>query len=1055
MVSITLLGEQSVVDPVSGQTLTRSARSIALLGLLVARMGSPQSRAYIAGAFWPESGESQAMTNLRRELHQLRRWIDDDSLEVTGSHLCWHERGRHAVDLATFLAERQTVLASDDPEVVLEHGLRGLTAYGGDLLPGMEGEWLDQLRGELRTECVRLCDAVTVAARELDRTDVAIDAVRRRVAFEPFDEPAQRRLMGFLVDVGDRAGAVRVYHQLSELLERELGVSPDRQTTEVLARITGPAHDGGDVPPRSARARTGGEGNVVPQRRERATRGTRVVVGREAEERGLRTTWDKARAGAAQVVLVSGPAGVGKSALVDELAARLATERAVVAVGQCFESTGRLPLSPVAAWLRSPAVAATRGTLDAAWQRETERLVPTGTTASSSSDGAGAWQQHRFFEGLARALVAPGRPTLLILDNLQWCDADTLQVLASLLNVTPQAPVLIAVTSRPEPENTGSRTREWLDDLRRTGLLTEIKLTPFDLDRTAELAAVLLGSPQRGDDALLLHDATGGFPLFILEAVRMRGSSSATPGDLASWSDILARRFEQVSHEARLTAELAAALRRDFTLPILTAASELPTDDVVRAVDELWRQRLLRQRGDGYEFSHDLIREAAYASVSPAQRWLLHRRLAEVLEERSHAQGDGLAAQIAEQHTLAGDHERAITWFLRGADAIGGILAFDEILTLMRRGLDEAERLPDSAHRDELEVECRIRTARTLVSLHGYAFAELEPTALRIVELAERLGRVSDAFTGGELLLSFHFVRGRMGDALQAARRTLEDAQAHGTTTDIAVARHHLAAVALHHGECELSDDAWDRASHGSLSDAMVSFHTRADVFLPAWRAHAAWIRGRNEQAATLAEQALGRATATGHVPSRVVALAYGAITAQLLADRDECARRAEALLSLCTRYHMAYYEQFGRILGGWCRGVEACAEMEAALVKLRENNSWGRMPYWLSLLADVSPQADQAAGLLEDAVRIAEAGHEHLWLPELWRRQADLEGNDAAAAALRVRARDLAVEQGNVAMRQRVEHDLEAATSFPNGSRTLDELGSSDQGPPPEETTR
>ena len=277
----------------------------------------------------------------------------------------------------------------------------------------------------------------------------------------------------------------------------------------------------------------------------------------------------------------------------------------------------------------------------------------------------------------------------------------------------------------------------------------------------------------------MLHDATGGFPLFILEAVRMRGSSSATPGDLASWSDILAGRFEQVSRDARLTAELAAALRRDFTLSVLTAASELSTDDVVRAVDELWRQRLLRQRGDGYEFSHDLIREAAYASVSPAQRWLLHRRLAEVLEERPHASDEGLAGQIAEQHALAGDHGRAITWYLRGADAIGGVLAFDEILTLMRRALDEAERLPKSVHRDELELECRIRTSRTIVSLYGYAFAELEPTALRILELAERLGRVSDVVTAGEVLHGFHFVRGRMGDALQVARRVLEDARAH------------------------------------------------------------------------------------------------------------------------------------------------------------------------------------------------------------------------------------------------------------------------------------
>ena len=211
----------------------------------------------------------------------------------------------------------------------------------------------------------------------------------------------------------------------------------------------------------------------------------------------------------------------------------------------------------------------------------------------------------------------------------------------------------------------------------------------------------------------------------------------------------------------------------------------------------------------------------------------------------------------------------------------------------------------------------------------------------------------------------------------------------------------------------------------------------------------------RNEHAAALAEEALDRATASGHVPSRVVALAYGAITTQLLGDRDECARRAEALVSLCTRYHMGYYEQFGRVLGGWCRGVEGCSEVEAALAELRQSNSWGRMPYWLSLRADISPQTEEAAGLLADAVAIAKAGHEHLWLPELWRRQADLAGDDAAATALLVRARDLAVEQGNVAMLQRVEHDLEAAGSLSNGSRTLGDLRSPDPDPPPEETTR
>ena len=116
MVNITLLGEQSVVDPVTERTLTLSARSVALLGLLISRTGSPQSRSAIAGAFWPDSSERQALTNLRRELHDLRQVIDDDSLEVTPTQLCWHDRGRHRVDLGIFLHEYAAAKAAGDDD---------------------------------------------------------------------------------------------------------------------------------------------------------------------------------------------------------------------------------------------------------------------------------------------------------------------------------------------------------------------------------------------------------------------------------------------------------------------------------------------------------------------------------------------------------------------------------------------------------------------------------------------------------------------------------------------------------------------------------------------------------------------------------------------------------------------------------------------------------------------------------------------------------------------------------------------------------------------------
>ena len=239
MVNITLLGEQSVVDPVTERTLTLSARSVALLGLLISRTGSPQSRSAIAGAFWPDSSERQALTNLRRELHDLRHLIDDDSLEVTPAQLCWHDRGRHRVDLGIFLHEYAAATAARDDDSAIRHGTAALEEYGGELLPGLDGEWLDDARTRLRESCVELCDLVGAAAERTGRLDVAADAMRKRIALAPYDEPAYRRLMELQAADGDRAGAVRTYQRLTGLLEVDLGLAPDPVTTRTLAGITG------------------------------------------------------------------------------------------------------------------------------------------------------------------------------------------------------------------------------------------------------------------------------------------------------------------------------------------------------------------------------------------------------------------------------------------------------------------------------------------------------------------------------------------------------------------------------------------------------------------------------------------------------------------------------------------------------------------------------------------------------------------------------------------------------------------------------------------------
>jgi DNA-binding SARP family transcriptional activator len=134
---VSLLGEQAIVDDRTGRVRTRSSRTVALVGFLVAHAGSPQARQRVAGLFWPDSTEAQALTNLRRELHTLRQVLGDDrSLTVTARDLCWHDRETCVVDLRIFDAEGKAALAAaaaHDGEAVVVHAARAVAQYRGDL----------------------------------------------------------------------------------------------------------------------------------------------------------------------------------------------------------------------------------------------------------------------------------------------------------------------------------------------------------------------------------------------------------------------------------------------------------------------------------------------------------------------------------------------------------------------------------------------------------------------------------------------------------------------------------------------------------------------------------------------------------------------------------------------------------------------------------------------------------------------------------------------------------------------------------------------------------
>ena len=182
MLRVSLLGEQAITG---AGARVRSSRAVALVAFLAAHAGSPQPRQRIAGLFWPDSTDAQALTNLRRELHQLRQLLaDEPSLVVTSTDLCWRDTETCRVDLRVFDVERRAALAAaagGDDGGVLAHAARALAEYRGDLLPGVYDDWVLEARSEVERQCVSLCDLLGETRARHGDLPGAVEVARRRI----------------------------------------------------------------------------------------------------------------------------------------------------------------------------------------------------------------------------------------------------------------------------------------------------------------------------------------------------------------------------------------------------------------------------------------------------------------------------------------------------------------------------------------------------------------------------------------------------------------------------------------------------------------------------------------------------------------------------------------------------------------------------------------------------------------------------------------------------------------------------------------------------------
>lgn len=1013
---INLFGDFSVTygdEPIPTLAVARVQH---LLVYILLHRHAPLSREQLAYLFWPEASEAGARTNLRGVLYRLRGALPNSDLylRLDATTIQWNERAPYHLDVAEFEDALDVVGQADrqgrraDVQAALE---RAAALYRGPLLPTCYFDWIGPVRERLSHAFIEALEKL-IALLEAQRDyPAALEYAMRLLEQDVLCEATYRLLMRLHALNDDRASALRIYHACQTILRRELNIEPDAATRELHEQLLRAE----DV------ARAAGPDTACP---------ITPLIGREVEWGALQSAWRAAARGGSHCAVLLGEAGIGKTRLANEMIQWARLQGITHALARCYASGESVAYVPVVEWLRAPAMRASVASVGGPARREIARLLPEieqGDLPEAELLPA-AQQRQRLFDALATAVLRAAYPTLLILDDAQWCDRETIDWLRFVLHRPQRSRLLLLVTARLEELDDAHPVRELIHDLFRTRQISEIILEPLGAIETAALATRLAGRTLTQQQANTLYQETEGNPLFVVEVVQNALDAAGAPdwldgnlvlrrGSSRTVQAVIARRLAQLSPSARELASLAATIGRKFTMPVLQLASNRDAELLTHDLDELWRRHIIRAAPSehdaasvAYDFTHDKIREAAYVSSSPVRRRWLHLQVAQALENAGAGTGAGdvesASAQVASQYTQAGMPERAIPHLVRMAEAARRVFANDAALRLCTGALDMLATMSQTPENARLELDVLLARMAPLIASHGYAAVEVGEAKRRAWELGQRVARSDELIELTGELWNFHAVKSEWTQARIYGQAYLDLAIRSGDPTWMLEAHHCVDETALLTGELAVARTYahWERISYNpyqrSLTLDGAEVAAKDPVALLAFCARMLWANGYFDRALACAGRMLALAEDLRDPYQIAFALSTATQIRLFMGQCEDCRVQVDRLIEIGAQRGFAYMLAGGIFFRGWLttdldgRAGEGFALMRDGIAQWRKTGAGLWLPYLLGMQADAHLRAGQiTAGLAitSEALAIINNTGECFWEPELRRLQGEL----------------------------------------------------------------
>ncbi len=744
-----LLGPLQVSDD-DGAPVVVSGRQLRLvLTVLLVSVGRRVTAEALVDAVWGDGPPATAAGTLQSYISRLRSHLGAGTV-------VWDDAG-YRLDVAAddvvhvrfeALADRgRELLDAGDPAAAREALVEAEGLWRGPALGEFaEVEALSGLATRLDQRRLAALEDRFAADLAVGRHDAVAAELAEAVAAHPLRERLQAQLALALYRSGRQADALRALADAGRTLRDELGIEPSRELrdleTAILAQdpaLAGPAPTPpAPTPAAPAPAAPPAVEGPAPVGLGGATLFQAPLVGREPEWAELQAALAES-AHDGRIVVVEGEPGIGKTRLVEELRAHVGAAGGVAVWGRSDEGGAAPALWPWLAPLR--ALAATVADVPEQLGELISGRVATGPAAVQATA-----VQYERFDAVADVLTAVGanRPVAVLLDDLQWADAASLELLGHLAGRLPAGVLVVATLRQMEVGRTDAVTDVLATIARRPGS-RRLRLQGLAPVATAEMLGRAQGRAVAPAMATAIHARAEGNPFYAMELARLIDEGYDLQGVPATVGDVIRRRLTRLPEPTLELLGVGAVVGRDVEIELLARAAGLDLDRALDALDPAVAHRILVEVDDrpGHlRFSHALVREVLVEDMTSLRRARVHLKVADAIEARGTGADD---AEILADHLWraapVGVGKRAAAALERAAEVALHRVAYSAAEELLLKAVQLRRATGTTPEDDVAELDAILRMLEVARALRYFQGVETGDVMERAKELAERVGR--------------------------------------------------------------------------------------------------------------------------------------------------------------------------------------------------------------------------------------------------------------------------------------------------------------------------